>query len=152
MKIVVRSIAVATAFAARCCNKPPICQWRRCISLLLLSSRLQLGGIFCWRERWLPMGEFSGEHPLDYAMPGMNGMEVARQVKSRFPTLPVLFITGYVDSAALREIGDAKIIKKPFVEGTTSPIKWMLHSSRVPVARAERSCRSDGSNPPRMRR
>jgi signal transduction histidine kinase/CheY-like chemotaxis protein len=52
---------------------------------------------------------------LDYAMPGMNGMEVARQVNSRFPTLPVLFITGYVDSAALREIGDAKIIKKPFV-------------------------------------
>ena len=52
---------------------------------------------------------------LDYAMPGMNGMEVARQLNSRFPTLPVLFITGYVDSAALREIGDAKIIKKPFV-------------------------------------
>ena len=52
---------------------------------------------------------------LDYAMPGMNGMEVARQVNSRFPTLPVLFITGYVDSAALREIGYAKIIKKPFV-------------------------------------
>ena len=52
---------------------------------------------------------------LDYAMPRMNGMEVARQVNSRFPTFPVLFITGYVDSAALREIGDAKIIKKPFV-------------------------------------
>jgi signal transduction histidine kinase/ActR/RegA family two-component response regulator len=52
---------------------------------------------------------------LDFAMPGMNGMEVARQVHSRFPALPVLFITGYVDKTALAEIGDARIIKKPFV-------------------------------------
>ena len=36
---------------------------------------------------------------LDFAMPGMNGMEVARQVHSKFPTIPVLFITGYVDQA-----------------------------------------------------
>jgi signal transduction histidine kinase/ActR/RegA family two-component response regulator len=52
---------------------------------------------------------------LDFAMPGMNGMEVARQVHSRFPTIPVLFITGYVDQAVLADIGEARIIKKPFV-------------------------------------
>ena len=51
----------------------------------------------------------------DFAMPGMNGMEVARQVHSRFPTIPVLFITGYVDQAVLADIGEARIIKKPFV-------------------------------------
>ena len=38
---------------------------------------------------------------LDFAMPGMNGMEVARQVYSKFPTIPVLFITGYVDQSLL---------------------------------------------------
>jgi CheY-like chemotaxis protein len=52
---------------------------------------------------------------LDFAMPGMNGMEVARQVHSGFPTIPVLFITGYVDQAVLADIGEARIIKKPFV-------------------------------------
>jgi signal transduction histidine kinase/ActR/RegA family two-component response regulator len=52
---------------------------------------------------------------LDFAMPGMNGMEVARQVHSKFPAIPVLFITGYVDQAVLADIGEARIIKKPFV-------------------------------------
>jgi signal transduction histidine kinase/ActR/RegA family two-component response regulator len=52
---------------------------------------------------------------LDFAMPGMNGVEVARQVRSKFPALPILFVTGYADKTALQEIGDARIIKKPFV-------------------------------------
>ena len=52
---------------------------------------------------------------LDFAMPGMNGVEAAKQIQSRFPSLPILFITGYADKSALGEIGDARIIKKPFV-------------------------------------
>jgi FixJ family two-component response regulator len=52
---------------------------------------------------------------LDFAMPGMNGMDLARQMQSKFPTLPFVFVTGYVDNSALEEIGDARIIKKPFV-------------------------------------
>ncbi len=52
---------------------------------------------------------------LDFAMPGMNGVDVAREVHSKYPTLPVLFVTGYADNAALEKIGDARIIKKPFV-------------------------------------
>jgi CheY-like chemotaxis protein len=52
---------------------------------------------------------------LDFAMPGMNGVELARQMHSKFPTLRCLFVTGYVDNSALEEIGDARIIKKPFV-------------------------------------
>jgi CheY-like chemotaxis protein len=52
---------------------------------------------------------------LDFAMPGMNGMEVARQVQSKHPTLPILFITGYADKTALESVGDDRIIKKPFV-------------------------------------
>jgi signal transduction histidine kinase len=53
---------------------------------------------------------------LDFAMPGMNGMDVARQVHATFPTVPILFITGYVDNAALAEVSEARIVKKPFVE------------------------------------
>ena len=52
---------------------------------------------------------------LDFAMPGMNGMDVAREVNSKYPTLPVVFVTGFADNAALEKIGDARIIKKPFV-------------------------------------
>ena len=52
---------------------------------------------------------------LDFAMPGMNGVDVARELWSKYPTLPVVFVTGYADDFLLKEIGHARIIKKPFV-------------------------------------
>jgi len=52
---------------------------------------------------------------LDFAMPGMNGVDLAREVHSKFPAMPVLFITGYADNSALAEIGDARLVKKPFL-------------------------------------
>jgi signal transduction histidine kinase/ActR/RegA family two-component response regulator len=52
---------------------------------------------------------------LDYAMPGMNGMDIARQVHSKYPTIPILFVTGFADTAALEHVGEARIIKKPFI-------------------------------------
>jgi signal transduction histidine kinase/CheY-like chemotaxis protein len=52
---------------------------------------------------------------LDFAMPGMNGVELARQAQRKRPTVPILFVTGYVDKAALEEFSDDKIIKKPFI-------------------------------------
>jgi len=51
---------------------------------------------------------------MDYAMPGMNGSEVAREVHAKRPSLPVLFLTGYADFAAFKEIGDERIVSKPF--------------------------------------
>jgi CheY-like chemotaxis protein len=53
---------------------------------------------------------------LDFAMPGMNGAEVAREIRARRPDLPVLFATGYADAAALVEASEEQIIHKPFVE------------------------------------
>ena len=52
---------------------------------------------------------------LDLAMPGMSGVEIARQVQLKRPLLPTLFVTGYADKAALSEVGEERIIKKPFV-------------------------------------
>ncbi len=51
----------------------------------------------------------------DFAMPGMNGGELARTVRVRHPELPVIFVTGY---AELCELGMAgySIIQKPFRE------------------------------------
>jgi signal transduction histidine kinase len=53
---------------------------------------------------------------VDLAMPGMSGMEVARQVQLKFPVLPILFVTGYPDNAALKEVGERRIIRKPFLD------------------------------------
>jgi signal transduction histidine kinase len=53
---------------------------------------------------------------LDFAMPGMNGAEVAREARARRPDVPILFVTGYADTAALEEAGEGGILRKPYVE------------------------------------
>jgi signal transduction histidine kinase/CheY-like chemotaxis protein len=53
---------------------------------------------------------------LDFAMPGMNGAEVAREIRSRLPTMPILFATGYAAVDALMEASEDNIVRKPFVE------------------------------------
>jgi CheY-like chemotaxis protein len=51
----------------------------------------------------------------DFAMPGMNGADVARQALARRPRLPVLFVTGFADRSALGGISETQIVSKPFV-------------------------------------
>jgi PAS domain S-box-containing protein len=53
---------------------------------------------------------------LDFAMPGMNGAEVARAVWARRPGLPIVFVSGYADTAAIESVaGDkAGVLRKPF--------------------------------------
>jgi signal transduction histidine kinase len=53
---------------------------------------------------------------VDFAMPGMNGTELARQVRLKQPTLPILFATGFADRAALGSVDETRIIGKPFTE------------------------------------
>jgi len=53
---------------------------------------------------------------LDFAMPGMNGAEVARQARARRPGLPILFLTGYADIEALPQANDDGVLRKPFVQ------------------------------------
>lgn len=52
---------------------------------------------------------------LDFAMPGMNGAELGRQIQSRWPSTPLLFITGFAERSALAGISERHIIGKPFV-------------------------------------
>jgi PAS domain S-box-containing protein len=53
---------------------------------------------------------------LDFAMPGMNGAEVARQAREGRPGLPVVFASGYADTAAIEgALGpDVLVLRKPF--------------------------------------
>jgi len=51
----------------------------------------------------------------DFAMPGMNGAELARQARTLQPDLRVLIVSGYANSAALEEVlGEARMLRKPF--------------------------------------
>jgi signal transduction histidine kinase/CheY-like chemotaxis protein len=53
---------------------------------------------------------------LDFAMPGMNGAQVARAALARRPDLSVLFASGYAETAALQEAAGTSVavIRKPF--------------------------------------
>jgi len=51
----------------------------------------------------------------DYAMPGMNGIEVARAAQQHQPGISVLIISGYAESAAVEAaLGSGRLLKKPF--------------------------------------
>jgi CheY-like chemotaxis protein len=51
---------------------------------------------------------------LDFAMPGLNGADLARELRSRRPGVPILFATGYADADALADTPDDHIVLKPF--------------------------------------
>jgi signal transduction histidine kinase/CheY-like chemotaxis protein len=52
---------------------------------------------------------------VDFAMPGMNGAEVANAARNRQPDIKVLMVSGYADSAAVEAaLGSARLLRKPF--------------------------------------
>jgi CheY-like chemotaxis protein len=53
---------------------------------------------------------------VDFAMPGMNGADVAKQARELCPDLPVVLASGYANTDAIeRAIGkDGKLLRKPF--------------------------------------
>ncbi len=52
---------------------------------------------------------------VDFAMPGMNGAEVASTAQNRQPGIKVLMVSGYADSAAVEAaLGSARLLRKPF--------------------------------------
>ena len=53
---------------------------------------------------------------VDFAMPGMNGADLARQARVKRPALPILFITGFADRAALAGISEDRIVSKPYTD------------------------------------
>ncbi|HEX8937895.1 MAG TPA: PAS domain S-box protein [Sphingomicrobium sp.] len=52
---------------------------------------------------------------LDFIMPGLSGADVARQILERFPEQPILFVSGYSETEAIKRTApDAPLITKPF--------------------------------------
>lgn len=52
---------------------------------------------------------------VDFAMPGMNGAEVAEAVRRTRPEIPIIFVTGYADTAAIAKAagGTSLVFRKP---------------------------------------
>ena len=50
----------------------------------------------------------------DFAMPGMNGADLARRATAVRPDLPVLIVTGFADLAAIAHLGEERIVQKPY--------------------------------------
>ena len=53
---------------------------------------------------------------IDFAMPGMNGAELARALRRRHPDLPIVFVTGFAESDQLESAlgSEVAVLKKPF--------------------------------------
>jgi len=50
---------------------------------------------------------------VDFAMPRMNGAALARAARRLQPGLPIVFASGYADTAAFEAVPDATILRKP---------------------------------------
>ena len=52
---------------------------------------------------------------LDFIMPGLSGAEVASRIRSARPDQPILFVSGYSETEAVRRVApDAPLLAKPF--------------------------------------
>lgn len=63
------------------------------------------------------LAETSGAFDLvfsDVIMPGMNGVDLARTVRDRYPTLPVVLTSGYSNVLAEEHHDGFELIKKPY--------------------------------------
>ena len=66
------------------------------------------------------LGALADSRPIDVVlsdimMPGgMSGVQLAREIRQRRPTLPVLLTTGYVEAASGLEDGEFEVLLKPF--------------------------------------
>jgi two-component system NtrC family sensor kinase len=55
---------------------------------------------------------------IDFTMPGMNGSELATEIRKLWPEAPLLFVTGYVENDALRPWQELGILtlNKPYTQ------------------------------------
>jgi CheY-like chemotaxis protein len=52
---------------------------------------------------------------LDFIMPGLSGADVARRILDKHPHQPILFVSGYSETEAIKRTApDAPLLAKPF--------------------------------------
>ena len=75
---------------------------------------------------------------LDISLPGLNGLELQKQIAADRPALPIIFITGYGDvpkSVQAMKAGAVEFLTKPFNdEALLSAVRQALERSRIALA------------------
>jgi signal transduction histidine kinase/ActR/RegA family two-component response regulator len=72
---------------------------------------------------------------IDFVMPEMNGAELARAVRARGVDVPIIFATGFAESAAIETaLGEAPVVlRKPFDQGSLSSLVAQACAGRQAV-------------------
>ncbi|MCJ2109189.1 PAS domain-containing protein [Methylobacterium sp. E-041] len=91
------------------------------VRLFLLTSLETLGfEVMAARDAEHGLAVLDGADPdlmlVDFAMPGMNGARLAEIVRTRRPDLPIIFASGYSETAAIEDAvgASAVLLRKPF--------------------------------------
>jgi signal transduction histidine kinase len=65
---------------------------------------------------------------LDFIMPGLSGAEVANRIRADDPDQPILFVSGYSETEAVRRVApDAPLLAKPFrADALTKAVRGAL--------------------------
>lgn len=66
----------------------------------------------------------------DIRMPGMNGVEFSKTIRTHFPDLPIMLMTAYADYQLVRQIEGQrklKLVEKPF--SIPDILAWIKHFS-----------------------
>jgi signal transduction histidine kinase/CheY-like chemotaxis protein len=72
---------------------------------------------------------------VDFAMPGMNGAELAASVRAAQHSMPIIFVTGYADMDAVDRVsGTTLVLRKPFdVTTLANTVRQALAVRTVPM-------------------
>src|ERR1700722_13320619 len=74
---------------------------------------------------------------IDMVMPGMSGLDLASDLCREFPSLKILYISGYVGSLAAEALArrsPERVLLKPFCEETLLDRVRLLLQSEAPAA------------------
>ena len=66
---------------------------------------------------------------LDIAMPVMNGIDAARELRARVPTVPIILVTSYADAFVkeeLRSAGVTEVVSKSDISVLTQKARIIL--------------------------
>ena len=68
---------------------------------------------------------------IDFAMPGMSGIELLQRARAKRPEIRALFVTGHVDHTVLGGIlAEEVVVKKPFtMDQLTTAVRKALGQS-----------------------
>jgi DNA-binding NtrC family response regulator len=68
----------------------------------------------------------------DVVMPGMSGVELGREIRRRYPTLPVVLTSGYSDVLAQEGRHGFELLQKPYaVEDLSRVLRRVTQGARL---------------------